>query len=102
MQPSPRNSKLSEIREKVGLSPLKSEFGKRFLAYKELVRPDVIMDTFKGKIYEHNEDFFFRSVHLGTECWAFVALQRLSSAMKQVRRDKNEDKGCENVPYIIH
>jgi tryptophan 2,3-dioxygenase len=120
---------LSEIRELVGLSPLKSEFGKRFLAYKEvsrrgkcccsvlvvnlltlepfnlfvaclttlvcrfaappsrnsqLVRPEVIMKTLTEKTYEHNEDFFFRSVHLGTECWAFVALRRLDTAKKQL------------------
>ena len=48
------------------------------------MRPNVIMDTFTGKVYEHNEDFFFRSVHLGTECWAFVALQRLDSAKRQL------------------
>ena len=26
------------------------------------------------------EDWFFRTVHLGTDCWAFVALARLASA----------------------
>ena len=68
----------------VGLPPLKVEFGRRYLDYKALVRPHVIMDTFQNKIYEHTEDFFFRSVHLGTECWAFIALQRLDSAKKQL------------------
>jgi hypothetical protein len=35
-------------------------------------------------MYAHKEDFFFRTVHLGTECWAFIATQRLRSAL-QVR-----------------
>lgn len=26
------------------------------------------------------EDFFFRTVHLGTDCWAFIALSRVASA----------------------
>jgi hypothetical protein len=26
------------------------------------------------------EDFFFRTVHLGTDCWAFIALSRMASA----------------------
>ncbi|GMH60309.1 hypothetical protein TL16_g03023 [Triparma laevis f. inornata] len=76
---------LSEIRQLVGLPALKVEFGRRYLDYKALVRPHVIMDTFQNKIYEHTEDFFFRSVHLGTECWAFIALRRLESACKQLR-----------------
>lgn len=28
------------------------------------------------------EDFFFRTIHLGTDCWAFVALSRLRSAQQ--------------------
>ena len=28
------------------------------------------------------EDFFFRTVHLGTACWAFVALQRMAGALQ--------------------
>lgn len=26
------------------------------------------------------EDFFFRTVHLGTDCWAFIVLSRVASA----------------------
>lgn len=33
-----------------------------------------------GEAYTHKEDFFFRTVHLGSEAWAFVATQRIISA----------------------
>ena len=33
-----------------------------------------------GEVYEHEEDFFFRTVHLGTECWAFVVHNRIAIA----------------------
>lgn len=29
-----------------------------------------------------DEDFFFRTVHLGTDCWAFIALSRMHSAQE--------------------
>ena len=32
--------------------------------------------------YELAEDFFFRTVHLGTECWALIAHNRLRCAAK--------------------
>ena len=33
-------------------------------------------------MYEHEEDFFFRTVHLGSECWAFVVHNRVSIAQQ--------------------
>jgi len=32
--------------------------------------------------YELAEDFFFRTVHLGTECWALIAHNRLQCAAR--------------------
>jgi tryptophan 2,3-dioxygenase len=52
-----------------------------FLDYEFLCQPGLCLDTRKGATTEHCEDFFFRTVHLGTECWAFVALRGIDSAM---------------------
>lgn len=38
--------------------------------------------TLSQEVYEHEEDFFFRTVHLGTECWSFVALDRMAAAQQ--------------------
>ena len=59
-------------------------YNKQYLDYTAMVRPHVIAETFTDHTYDHNEDFFFRSVHLGTECWAYVALKRLESAKLQL------------------
>ncbi len=50
------------------------------LDYALLVRPQVAIDTLIKEKYNHAEDFFFRTVHLGTECWAFVAISRIKVA----------------------
>lgn len=77
---------LNGLRELVGLSRLPSfdaavARGRVFLDYGRLVRPEVVAETYAHAAkYSHAEDFFFRSVHLGTECWAFVAVQRLEGA----------------------
>jgi len=42
----------------------------------------VVEATLSGEVYEHEEDFFFRTVHLGTECWAFVVLNRIGIAQQ--------------------
>lgn len=34
------------------------------------------------------QDFFFRTVHLGTECWAFVALNRIASAYEMAQQGR--------------
>ena len=76
---------LNILRESCGLLPLPSLAAKRqglYLDYKGMVRPEVILETFKSETYRHNEDFFFRSVHLATECWTFIALDRLNHAYK--------------------
>lgn len=44
----------------------------------------VVAETFLSEPYVHPEDFFFRTVHLGTECWAYIATRRMRSA-KQAR-----------------
>jgi hypothetical protein len=33
-----------------------------------------------GQEYTNEEDFFFRTIHLGTECWMFIANSRARSA----------------------
>ncbi len=50
------------------------------LDYALLVRPQVVVDTLLKERYNHAEDFFFRTVHLGTECWAFIAISRIKVA----------------------
>lgn len=50
------------------------------LDYAILVRPQVCCDSFLKEKYTHTEDFFFRTVHLGTECWAFIAISRIDAA----------------------
>lgn len=38
--------------------------------------------TLSAEEYEHEEDFFFRTVHLGSECWAFVVHNRIATAQQ--------------------
>ena len=45
-------------------------------------RMQVVEATLSGEVYEHEEDFFFRTVHLGTECWAFVVQNRIAIAQQ--------------------
>lgn len=75
-------AQLNGLRELVGLRRLPSFDGRvLFLDYRNLVKPEVVAATYEAaREYEHAEDFFFRSVHLGTECWAFVASARLEGA----------------------
>ena len=82
------------------LSP--SQFGRRYLDYKALVRPHVIIDTFRDHVYEHNEDFFFRSVHLGTECWAYIALKRLDSAKAQLTNYSHWHNAAAHILSATH
>ena len=70
---------LNALRKAVGLTPLVFSHTV-WLDYLALVRPEVVERTLTGKVYTYHEDFFFRTVHLGTECWARVALARLQSA----------------------
>ncbi len=75
-------AQLNELRAVVGLSRIASfdarEHSGRHLDYARLVRPEVVAATYHA--YPHAEDFFFRSVHLGTDCWSFVVTRRLESA----------------------
>jgi len=91
---------LSNLRIMVGLPPLKAEYGKHFLDYASLVKPHVVLLT--DIEYAHKEDFFFRSVHLGTECWAFIANKRIESAMDQVNKYKNWDNAAAHVRSAAH
>jgi tryptophan 2,3-dioxygenase len=45
------------------------------------VRPHRVLETLTLENFEHVEDFFFRSVHLGTDCWAFIATYLLKKAL---------------------
>jgi len=78
---------LSRLLELVGLRPFQESFGRKYLDYAALVQPQVIVDALQNVDYRHNEDFFFRAVHLGTECWCFVIKSRLQSAMMQIREN---------------
>ena len=42
----------------------------------------VVETTLSGEVYEHEEDFFFRTVHLGSECWAFIVHNRIGIAQE--------------------
>lgn len=50
------------------------------LDYDALVRPWLCEQTLAGEAHSAAEDFFFRTVHLGTDCWASVALARMRSS----------------------
>jgi len=94
---------LSTLRSIVGLKPLTVEFGRRYLDYTTLVKPTVMAETKKD--YIHNEDFFFRSVHLGTECWAFIALRRLESAEEQIAKYNHWHNAAAHIlsaSHILH
>jgi tryptophan 2,3-dioxygenase len=71
---------LNTLREAVGLPTI--EFQHTYwLDYSAIVRPEVCTKTLTFKdTWTYHEDFFFRTVHLGTECWAKIALTRLDSA----------------------
>jgi len=76
---------LNDLRQAVGLQALKSLANRQsclYLDYKRMVQPEVILHTLESETYVHTEDFFFRSVHLSTECWCFVALHQLASALR--------------------
>ncbi len=36
--------------------------------------------------YDNDEDFFFRTIHLGTECWMYIANNRTRSAAEFANR----------------
>lgn len=61
-------------------APLPGARAKLFLDYRRLVRPEAVEATLTGTAWTNPEDFFFRSVHLGVECWAFALLRLLGSA----------------------
>jgi hypothetical protein len=58
------------------------------LDYDSLVKPWLCEQTLTCEKYTHPEDFFFRTIHLGTDCWAFIALSRLRSA-RQLAEEGN-------------
>lgn len=95
---------LNELRAVVGL-PLLASFEARersgcHLDYSRLVRPEVVAATYKDD-YAHAEDFFFRSVHLGTDCWAFIVTRRLESALALASQGE-WFKACALVRHASH
>ena len=80
-----REEQLRQLRQSVGLAPIERAPKREHLDYAVLVRPAVVANTLLRENYSHSEDFFFRSVHLGTECWAFIALDRLRSRRPESR-----------------
>ncbi len=93
---------LSELRRVVGLSPMTTSYGRATLDYTSLVRPSVITETYTNREYPHSEDFFFRSVHLGTECWAFIALSRLDAATTALRKHGHWHNAAASVLSAAH
>eukprot|EP00891_Asterochloris_glomerata_P001752 jgi/Astpho2/1752/Aster-04173 len=73
---------LNELRVAAGL-PEEPRFRSRAqnLDYSQLVRPEIVESTLTAEEYVHSEDFFFRTVHLGVECWAFIAHNRVEAAL---------------------
>ncbi|EFN57798.1 hypothetical protein CHLNCDRAFT_143159 [Chlorella variabilis] len=72
---------LNSLRAAVGLPALQFTHTLN-LDYDSLVKPWLCEQTLTCETYTHAEDFFFRTIHLGTDCWAFVALSRLRSAQQ--------------------
>ena len=67
--------------------------------------------TLSGEVYEHEEDFFFRTVHLGSECWAFVIHNRIAIARQQAEEGQWHIAGARIIqvpasqlhdPYMHH
>ena len=50
------------------------------------MRPQRVLETLTLEKFEHVEDFFFRSVHLGTDCWAFIATYLLKKALASAEK----------------
>ncbi|KAL0021755.1 hypothetical protein WJX79_004279 [Trebouxia sp. C0005] len=74
---------LNELRVAAGLAEeARFHARARNLDYAQLVHPEVVEATLSGEVYEHEEDFFFRTVHLGSECWAFVVHNRVAIAQQ--------------------
>ena len=48
--------------------------------------------------YQHAEDFFFRTIHLGTDCWAFVAISRINAA-KEYAIEQNWYQAAIQIRY---
>jgi len=80
---------LNELGKLAGLNDnMVMREGRKYLDYQLLVRPQVVADTLFEEEYRHDEDFFFRTVHLGTECWAFVAVSRIQAAKEFASQHK--------------
>ena len=91
-------AQLNALRESVGLPRLPAlDAFSAFLDYRRLVRPEVVAATYEDEAYAHSEDFFFRSVHLGTDCWAFVVHNRLEGA----REVGEQGRGEEGIPSVL-
>ena len=73
-------NQIAELCNIVGVPVQPSLKKETSLDYALLVRPQVAIDTLIKEKYNHAEDFFFRTVHLGTECWAFIAISRIKVA----------------------
>lgn len=93
---------LAQLRECVGLPPTPVRPLATYLDYSVLVRPMVCANTLLQEAYVHKEDFFFRTVHLGTECWGFVALGRLRSALEQVECHSHWQNAAAHVNSCAH
>lgn len=78
---------LNALRGAVGLPALQFSHTLN-LDYDSLVKPWLCEQTLTCEKYTHPEDFFFRTIHLGTDCWAFIALSRLRSA-RQLAEEGN-------------
>lgn len=71
---------LNHLASLVGLPKIISE-KENCLDYTLLVRPQKVTETLTMESFDHAEDFFFRSVHLGTDCWAFIVSYQLKNAL---------------------
>ena len=93
---------LRQLRESVGLAPLPETLKREYLDYAVLVRPACVANTLLRENYRHEEDFFFRSVHLGTECWGFIVLDRLRSAIEQVQKYDHWQNAAAHLRSAAH
>ena len=74
--------------------------------YAQVIKPKVVANTRVNIQFEHPEDFFFRTIHVGTECWGKVAMSLLSKSYQLAENGSWKDAAysvelvCDILNYL--